>query len=69
MPLRTALLASFICLPACGNGAEASAQTAVAASSPQAWTIGPIIRGRNHSVGMPLHPTARRGGGWYFDIP
>ena len=33
-----------------------------------AWEIGPIIRGRNYSVGMPLSPTpARRG--WSFDFP
>lgn len=32
------------------------------------WEIGPIIRGRNYSVGMPLRPAqARRG--WYFDFP
>ena len=40
-----------------------------AASNPQAWTIGPIVRGRNYSKGVPLHPTARRGGGWQIDIP
>lgn len=35
---------------------------------PSAWEIGPIIRGRNYSVGMPLHPTAAREG-WTFDFP
>jgi hypothetical protein len=34
-----------------------------------AWTIGPIIRGRNYSRGMPLHPTALRGGGFAIDLP
>jgi hypothetical protein len=34
-----------------------------------AWEIGPIIRGRNYSVGMPLQPTARRGGGFHIDLP
>ena len=48
---------------------EASAQIRAAASNPQAWTIGPIIRGRNYSVGVPLHPTPRRGGGWQIDLP
>jgi hypothetical protein len=37
--------------------------------NPAVWTIGPIIRGDNFSKNMPLHPTARRGGGWYFDFP
>jgi len=68
MLFRTATLAAFAVLAACGNGAEASAQAA-AASNPQAWTIGPIIRGRNYSVGMPLRPTARRGGGLQIDLP
>jgi len=33
------------------------------------WTIGPIIRGRNYSRGMPLRPTPRRGGGWQVELP
>ena len=32
------------------------------------WDIGPFIRGRNYSVGMPAHPTAS-GRGWFFDFP
>jgi hypothetical protein len=37
-------------------------------SRAESWEIGPIIRGRNRSVGMPLQPSpARRG--WYFDFP
>jgi hypothetical protein len=32
------------------------------------WTIGPVIRGRNYSQGMPLHPTMGRSGP-YFDFP
>lgn len=32
------------------------------------WEIGPVIRGRNYSEGMPRHPTAA-GRGWYFDFP
>jgi len=33
------------------------------------WTIGPIIRGRNYSRGMPLRPTPRPGGGWQVELP
>lgn len=69
MLLRSFALAAFAFLSACGNTAEASAQTAAAASDPQAWVIGPIVRGRNYSKGVPLHPTPRRGGGWHIDIP
>jgi hypothetical protein len=34
----------------------------------QEWNIGPVIRGRNHSVGMPLNPLPSRRGP-YFDFP
>ena len=68
MMFRTVTLAVFACLSACGNGAEASAQPP-AASDAEAWTIGPFVRGRNYSKGMPLHPTARAGGGWQVDLP
>jgi hypothetical protein len=68
MLLRAATLAAFALLAACGNEAPASAQPA-AASNSESWTIGPFVRGRNYSKGMPLHPTARRGGGWHLDLP
>jgi hypothetical protein len=42
--------------------------SAAATPPAQAWEIGPIIRGRNYSVGMPLSPTPARTG-WYFDFP
>ncbi|MGV1681739.1 hypothetical protein [Sphingopyxis sp. NJF-3] len=32
------------------------------------WEIGPVIRSKNYSVGMPPHPV-RLGKGWYFDFP
>lgn len=50
------------------SGGEAAARTD-AAANPGAWMIGPIIRGRNYSPGMPLHPTPRRGGGFHIDLP
>jgi len=34
-----------------------------------AWTIGPMIGGRNYSRGMPLRPSPRAGGGWQVDLP
>jgi hypothetical protein len=67
MPFRTALLAVPLLLAGCGMESEATAKPA--ASNPGAWTIGPIIKGRNYSVGAALHPTARRGGGWQIDLP
>jgi hypothetical protein len=50
--------------------AAAALPVAVAAMPPaQAWEIGPSIRGRNYSVGMPAQPVAARGGGVAFDFP
>ena len=42
----------------------------VAAAVPAAaqWEIGPIIRGKNYSAGMPLRPEMTRTG-WRFDFP
>lgn len=45
------------------------ASVALAAAPPAgAWEIGPIIRGKNYSVNMPLRPTATRAGP-SFEIP
>lgn len=66
--LRTAAAIALALLAACGEGREANAQT-VSARDAGAWTIGPIIRGRNYSNHMPLRPTARRGGGFHIDLP
>jgi hypothetical protein len=49
--------------------APASAQTVSAASDAGQWVIGPLIGRRNYSVGMPLHPTPRRGGGFEIELP
>ena len=54
-------------------GLVAAATVAVMPAQPAAgpgaaWEIGPVIRGRNYSVGMPAHPTPV-GRGWYFDFP
>ncbi len=60
--------------PAPSAQAYASAQYATArarASRPAArssWEIGPFIRGRDYSVGMPPAPTATAHG-WFFDFP
>ncbi|MBA3677249.1 MAG: hypothetical protein H0W74_07575 [Sphingosinicella sp.] len=47
----------------------ASAAVATAAvPDADGWQIGPVIRGKNYSVGMPSIPTDARQG-WYFDFP
>lgn len=68
MQSRAFTLVMLAFLAACGSEAEAGAAPA-AAMNPGAWTIGPIIGPRNYSLGMPLHPTPRAGGGWQVDLP
>src|SRR5436190_5950348 len=52
--------------------AAATSLTAVAAAAMPpsgAWEIGPWVRGRNYSVGMPASPAPTREGGLAFDFP
>ena len=51
-----------------GADSQASARTTYGPAAGE-WVIGPIIRGRNYSEGVPLHPSPRRGGGWQIDLP
>ena len=69
MLFRVALLLSLgtLCAPA-GHHAVANAQAA-GRIDPSAWTIGPIVRGRNYSRGMPLQPSPSRSGGFEFAFP
>jgi hypothetical protein len=68
MILRIVLPAALALLGGCGD-TPASAQPRAAASNPGAWTVGPIVRGRNYSKGVGLHPAPRRGGGFQIDLP
>ncbi|KTE39029.1 MULTISPECIES: hypothetical protein [unclassified Sphingopyxis] len=58
--MKKILLASALALGA--------AVVAAAAAPASQWEIGPVIRGKNYSVGMPLAPRPERGG-WSFDFP
>ena len=70
MFFRAAIIAGLVLLAAPSDGGvEASAAAETYQSNADLWVIGPIIRGRNYSHGMPLHPTPRRGGGFQFDFP
>lgn len=52
-----------------GLGLAALGSLALATTPPASgWSIGPIIKGKNYSVGMPLQPTPTRNG-WTFDFP
>lgn len=48
--------------------ALAAGTTGALAQSAAQWQIGPIIRGKNYSVGMPLSPSPSRQG-WSFEFP
>jgi hypothetical protein len=61
MLFRAAIMLALLA----GHGAEAAA----AGLDPNAWVIGPIIRGRNYSQGAPLHPSPGPRGGWHIDLP
>jgi hypothetical protein len=68
--IRHLTLATTLALAALGGGsvvAQAGRSAAVPAAS--VWEIGPIIRGRNYSEGVPVQPTQRRGGGIQIDLP
>lgn len=56
--LRFGIALSFVLALAAPARAQSAAE----------WEIGPIIRGKNYSVGLPSHPTPK-GKGWYFDFP
>lgn len=49
--------------------ADSAADARPAGMHASDWVIGPIVKGRNHSRGMPLHPFPAPGGGWQFDLP
>jgi hypothetical protein len=68
MRIRAGFAAALMMLALPGSGAAALAQGASNLNAAE-WTIGPIIRGRNYSEGVPLHPTPRRSGGWQIDLP
>ncbi len=64
IPVLALALGSAVVTPA-ATARPAPRNHAVASD----WTIGPIIRGRNYSRGMPLRPTPRPGGGWQVELP
>ncbi len=61
-------LSAAIALPVASQSARVRAPAPITAAPAAEWEIGPIIRGRNYSVGMPLNPTPLRTG-WFFDFP
>jgi hypothetical protein len=62
--------AAAIALTLAIPGAHWAASPAAAAyQSAGDWMIGPIVKGRNRSRGMPPHPTAGPRGSFHIDLP
>ncbi|WP_114954301.1 hypothetical protein [Sphingosinicella terrae] len=66
---RLAIAAALATVAACGTDAQADPPSGADPRDPRAWTIGPIIRGRNYSRGVPLQPSPARRGAWQIDLP
>lgn len=49
--------------------AAGQTRSTASAMNPNAWVIGPMIRGRSYSRGMPLHPSPGPGRAWHIDLP
>jgi hypothetical protein len=60
--MQKRVIAALTALTLLAGAAPAAAQNAAN------WEIGPIIRGKNYSQGMPLRPLPTRTG-WQFDFP
>lgn len=52
-------------------GLALAASVAASATPPaaSAWEIGPVIRGRNYSHGVTLHPAPAANGAWSIELP
>lgn len=59
------LISTLLSLLVAASVAPAAAQM----PSSLSWEIGPFVRGRNYSEGMPLHPTPAPAGAVTFDFP
>lgn len=68
--MRSLLILSALgALAAAGTAAPLPSRAAAqSAALDRNWEIGPVVRGRNSSVGMPPAPTALDRG-WFFDFP
>lgn len=69
MPFRLFAAVALALGAASTGSAQGRVLDAARAISPSEWTVGPIIRGRNRSTGVALHPTPARGGGFVVEIP
>jgi hypothetical protein len=71
MLFRAALVAvsTLVLLGVSCGGSQANTAASMIEPDASDWVIGPIIKGRNYSVRMPLHPMPMRNGAFYIDLP
>lgn len=69
MFFRTAAIMGVTLLGAFGLSGQSVGAAADDARNPNAWVIGPIIKGRSYSREMPVHPSAAPNGGLRIDLP
>lgn len=69
MFIRAATAIALASVALAGDSRTNAAAAASYQSDASRWTIGPVIRGRNHSRRMPLHPTPGPRGGFHIDLP
>ena len=69
MVFRLAALTALILVAAYSGGEVPVPRRAASLLNPAAWIIGPWIRGRNYSQGVPLHPSPAPSGGLQIDVP
>jgi hypothetical protein len=69
MLVRAVLTILLLLVVAFTEATQARAYGAGGQPDASAWEIGPVIRGRNYSHGMPLRPTPGPRGSLFIDLP
>jgi hypothetical protein len=69
MMIRAAAAAALLLVASPSPRPRAPLRPAASRLNPADWTVGPILRGRNYSEGVSLHPSAMAGGALSIDIP
>jgi hypothetical protein len=68
MPLRALTVLTLALLASASGPSTGGARAVPAVADPNAWEVGPVIRGRNYSQGVPLSPVRGPAGAWHIDL-
>lgn len=69
MKFRAIILGVLGAVGVAVSGPAVLARSPAAAGIASAWEIGPVIRGRNYSQGVPLRPSPAAKGAWSIELP